>query len=419
MGQDPKRKFPAAIPNPAAVPPSLPQTSHSQGHPQAPALPDDGPTDPNISLVIASDPEPMSRSTVLKANMPDLGILESFMKDPDVSEVMVNDLRNIMIEKEGKLLPTRFTFKSIEELNRVVMRILQNTGKMLTPDIPYVDAMLPDGSRVNIVGPPLTVGGPCITIRKFPSRQMTIQDLMARGMIDQTMSYFLNLSVLGRMNILISGGAGSGKTTLLNVLAGFVPKSERIITIEDTAELSIHHPNSVRMQTKLQSPTSGPITARDLVANALRMRPDRIIVGECRRGETFDMLQAMNTGHSGSMTTLHSNSPRDALYRLETLCLMGATEVPISSIRKQIASTLDLVVHIKRFRSGKRRVVAITEITGIESETITTQDIYSYEVDARDASADSGRFKFTGYVPTFLDRLREQGIEIPKNFFSN
>ncbi|MBI2711291.1 MAG: CpaF family protein [Bdellovibrio sp.] len=223
---------------------------------------------------------------------------------------------------------------------------------------------------------------------------------------------------MGRLNILVSGGTGGGKTTLLNVLCSFIPKKERIVTIEDTPELVVSHANSVRMQTKPQTPTSPAVGARDLVANALRMRPDRIIVGECRKSEAFDMLQAMNTGHSGSMTTLHANSSRDALSRLETLCMLAGTDLPIAAIRKQIASALDLVVQIKRFRDGKRRVIEVAELTGMEGETILLQDIFSYEtrVDAS-GHTEKGRFKVTGLVPTFIDRLRENGLDFPQNYF--
>ncbi|MGZ6371435.1 MAG: CpaF family protein, partial [Bdellovibrionota bacterium] len=313
---------------------------------------------------------------------------------------------------------------TLEELNRLTRSILDITGRILSPEQPYVDTMLPDGSRVNIVAPPLTIGGPCITIRKFPARRYSVEDLMNGGALDRKMAYFLNACVIGRMNILICGGTGSGKTTLLNALTQFIPKSERLVTIEDTPELAITHPNSVCMQTKPQSPASAPVSARDLVANALRMRPDRIIVGECRRAEAFDMLQAMNTGHAGSMTTIHANSPRDGLSRLETLCMLTGFDIPLVAFRKQICSAVDLVVQVKRFRSGRRRVVALSEITGMEGDVITLQDVFLYEVDTATATApggaasDAGRFKCTGFVPTFLERLRDGGVELPRNFFA-
>jgi pilus assembly protein CpaF len=242
-----------------------------------------------------------------------LGPLDEFLRDPAISEIMVNDLRNVMIEKDGKLMFSGFSYTSASDLDRLVRGILQPTGRELTPDQPYVDVMLPDGSRVNVIGPPLTLGGPCLTIRKFPANRITVDQLMASGTLDRRMAYFLNLCVVGKLNILVCGGTGSGKTTLLNVLASFIPKGERLVTIEDTAELKIDHFNSVRLQTKAATPGHPGVPARELVANALRMRPDRIVIGECRRGEAFDMLQAMNTGHEGSMTSLHANGPRDGI----------------------------------------------------------------------------------------------------------
>ena len=357
-------------------------------------------------------PKPQARMTFM-------GELEVFMKDPLISEIMVNDLRNVMIEKNGKMESSGFTYQTADELNRLTRSILDITGRILSPDSPYVDTMLPDGSRVNIVGPPLTIYGPCITIRKFPARSLTINDLIASEVLDQRIAYFLNACVAGRMNILICGGTGSVKTTLLNVLSQFIPKNERIVTIEDTPELSMEHVNSVRLQTKPQTPASAPVTSRDLVSNALRMRPDRIIVGECRKSEAFDMLQAMNTGHSGSMTTVHANSTRDGLSRIETLCLLAGIDFPLPAIRRQMASALDLIIQIKRFRNGKRRIITISEITGMEGEVITTQEIFTFVPDVNSAGqiTELGKFKVTGLVPTFLDRLREHGIELPLHYF--
>ncbi|OFZ84209.1 MAG: hypothetical protein A3K03_07160 [Bdellovibrionales bacterium RIFOXYD1_FULL_44_7] len=373
---------------------------------------EDEKTDPGISI-----PSPKTSRIVLR--MPEMGALDTFIKDPSVSEIMVNDVRNVMIERNGKLMFSGFCYQAVDEVNRLVRNILDVTGRILSPDQPYVDVMLPDGSRVNIVGPPLTVGGPCITIRKFPAKSFTINDLIATEMLDKKMASFLHACVVGRMNILVSGGTGSGKTTLLNVLTSFIPKGERLVTIEDTPELAISHYNSVRMQTKAQTPISPAVTARDLVANSLRMRPDRIVVGECRRSEAMDMLQAMNTGHEGSMTTLHANSPRDALARLETLCLMSGVELPLLAVRKQITSAIDLIVQVKRFRSGKRRIVAMVEVTGLEIETYTLQDLFTFEISQQHGDKqDHGSFKCTGFVPTFLDRMKEQGVEIPRNFFS-
>jgi Flp pilus assembly CpaF family ATPase len=242
---------------------------------------------------------------------------------------------------------------------------------------------------------------------------------MAAEALDQRIAYFLNVCVVGKLNILICGGTGSGKTTLLNALSTFIPKGERIITIEDTPELAIQHFNSVRLQTKPQTPSSTPVTARDLLANSLRMRPDRIIIGECRRAEAFDMLQAMNTGHSGSMTTLHANSPRDGLARLETLCMLAGVELPLSVVRKQMANAIDLILQIQRFRNGKRRITSVTEVTGMEGEVVTLQDLFLFETEMNTVGqkTENGTFKTTGLVPTFIPRLREQGIELPRNYF--
>ncbi|OFZ82970.1 MAG: hypothetical protein A2583_13095 [Bdellovibrionales bacterium RIFOXYD1_FULL_53_11] len=390
-------------------------------------------TDPGISPLLKNSagshaPVPRQRAPAPPANqapaakMPDLGPINVFMRDPEITEIMINDVRNVMIEKRGKLMFSGFCYQGIDELNRFVRTILDITGRILSPDQPYVDVMLPDGSRVNIVGPPVTIQGPCVTIRKFPLKKFTVNDLIAAASLDQRMAYFLNACVIGRINMLISGGTGSGKTTLLNVLSGFIPKGERIVMIEDTPELVLSHANSVRLQTKPQTPMSPAVSARELVANSLRMRPDRIIVGECRRAEAMDMLQAMNTGHEGSMTTIHANNPRDALARLETLCMLANTELPLLAIRKQVTSALDLVVQIKRFRGGERKLVSIVELTGMESDTYTLQDIFMYEIDLsatldQTAAGSAGRFKCTGLVPTFMERMREHGIEMPKNFF--
>jgi len=350
--------------------------------------------------------------------MPQLGILEPYMVDPSITEVMVNDTRNIMIEREGRLTASNTRFESIDELNRITRNILDITGRILSPDQPYVDVMMPDGSRVNIVGPPLTLRGPCITIRKFPTRSLSLEDLMRAGTLDRKMAFFLSLVVMGRLNLLICGGTGAGKSTLLNALLKFVPKQERLIIIEDTPELQLEHINSVRLQTKPQTPGSPSIPARELVANALRMRPDRIVVGECRRGEAFDMIQAMNTGHEGSMTTIHSNSPRDSLARLETLALMGAPELPLAAIRRQVASTIDVIVQLKRMRDGSRRIAQISELTGMEGDAYTLQDIYTF--DPQTGSSDrkgTGQFKVSGLVPTVVERLRDLGFEVPHQLF--
>jgi pilus assembly protein CpaF len=429
MAQDSESpKFPAPIPNPLAQSPDRVDD-------------DDDVTDPHITTslnsreelteVSPSPPTPIlftpdisdAQTQAIQApgpgiRMPEMGPLDALMKDPEITEIMINDVRNVMVEKGGKIQFSGFNYQTIEDLNRLTRSILDITGRNLSPENPYVDVMLPDGSRVNIVAPPLTSQGPCITIRKFPARRLGIQELMKAESLDQRMAYFLNACVVGRLNLMISGGTGSGKTTLLNALAAMIPKSERIITIEDTPELAIQHANSVRLQTKPQTSSSAPVTARDLVTNSLRMRPDRIIVGECRKAEAFDMLQAMNTGHEGSMTTLHANSPRDALARLETLCMLAGVDLPLLAIRKQITSAIDLIIQIKRSRNGKRRITAVSEVVGMEGEVITMQDIFLYEIDINNqGNNETGIFKVTGSVPTFMDRLREQGVELPRHYF--
>jgi pilus assembly protein CpaF len=377
---------------------------------------DDDKTDPGIvPLERSHPPAPVTALPFAQApaavpayRMPDLGLLNVLMTDPEINEIMVNDVRNVMIERGDKMLASAHPIGSLEELNRITRNLLDSVGKTITPEHPFVDTMLPDGSRVHVIGPPLTQHGPCITIRKFPSRRFALEDLMGAAMMDRRMDYFLRACVLGRMNMLISGGTGSGKSTLLNALLAVIPKSERIVTIEDTPELAVNHVNSVRLQTKLATGTSPAVTARDLAANAMRMRPDRLIIGECRREEAFDILQAMNTGHEGSLTTIHANSARDALARFETLCMLAHVQVPITAIRRQMGSALDVLVQVRRFRNNQRRIVSITEVTGMEGETLTLQDIFLYETD----------FRCTGFVPTFLSRLRENGIELPGNFFA-
>jgi pilus assembly protein CpaF len=374
-------------------------------------------TDPGIRIP-AQAPAPSTGNAqtsgtgrVIAPRMGSLGLLEDFLKDPGVSEIMVNDTRNIMVEREGRLQSSGAHFSSLEELERIVRALLESTGRILSPDTPYLDVLLPDGSRANIVGPPVTLGGPCITIRKFPAHTLTAEKLIEEATLDLKAAQFLKACVLSRFNVIVSGGTGSGKTTLLNVLTSFVPRTERIVTIEDVPELRFPHTNSVRLQSKPQTVGSPPITARELVANALRMRPDRILVGECRKGEAFDMLQAMNTGHAGSMTTLHANSARDALSRLETLCLQAGVNLPLLNIRKQIASAVDFIVQIERMKDGDRKVTSIAELTGMEGETILMQEVFEFD-------AVKYELRPAGFLPKRFEQIRASGIEIPSDFFS-
>ncbi len=394
-------------------------------------------TDPNLAIPQFTSPpsefqlddipslsEPNHREEQPKSNrkMPDMGPLAVLMKDPTITEVMVNDARTVMVERKGRIEPAyadgRKIFDGEDDVMRVIRNIMDATGKFVTAEQPYVDASLPDGSRVNVVIPPVALDGPSITIRKFPEKRLNIHDLLATDALDKKMAFFLKACVGARLNILISGGTGSGKTTLLNVLTQFIPEEERVVLIEDTSEVILNRPNKVRLQTKPATPTTPAVSSRDLLANALRMRPDRVIVGECRRAEAFDMLQAMNTGHSGSMTTVHANTPRDALARIETLCMMAGTDIPLSAMRRQMVSAVDLVIQISRFRSGERKIVSITEVTGMEGEVVTMQDIFIFQLSPQAAqSAEEGFFRCTGFVPKFVDQLKDSGVDLPPDFF--
>ena len=342
--------------------------------------------------------------------LPDLGLLNPLIQDHEITEIMVNDLRNIAIEKRGQIVVTPVRFKSIDELNRIVRILLDSSGKQITPDQPLAMTTLPDGSRVHVAAPPITEYGPCITIRRFP-RRYSVENFIQNETMDQRMAYFLNACIVGKQNILISGGTGTGKTTLLNGLIALIPPHERVITIEDTAEIPLILPNQVKMMTKPKSLGGESITARDLVANALRMRPDRIIVGECRGPEAMDVIQAMNTGHQGSMTTIHANTARDALYRLETLMMSAGIDMPLSAIRRQIASAIQMIVQIRRFRSGTRKVVSIQEVTGTEQDTLLLQEIFSFETtNPHDIQSDQGSFRFNVSAKV-IENLKLQGIK--------
>ena len=342
--------------------------------------------------------------------MPDLGLINPLIQDHEVTEIMINDLRNIAIEKRGQIIVTPVRFKSIDELNRIVRILLEPTGRTLTPEHPLAMATLPDGSRVHIAAPPVTENGPCITIRRFPKRY-NIDNFIANGTMDKRIAHFLEACVVGKHNILISGGTGTGKTTILNSFIALIPPHERVITIEDTAEIPLILPNQVKMMTRPASLGADLIDARMLVMNALRMRPDRIIIGECRGSEAMDMIQAMNTGHQGSMTTIHANTPRDALMRLETLMMTSGIDIPLPAMRRQIVNAIQVIVQIRRFHTGARKIVSIQEITGMEQDVILTQEIFSFEnSNPNDHHSDQGSFRFNVSAKV-IENLRAQGIK--------
>lgn len=347
------------------------------------------------------------------------GPIQPLLSDPDVSEVMVNGPKKVYVEKKGQLIKTGVTFESDEHVLRVIDRIILPLGRRVDADSPTVDARLPDGSRVNAVIPPVSIDGPTITIRKFRKDKLTVQQLVDFGSLTPQMAEFLRACVVSRLNIVISGGTGSGKTTLLNVLSTMIPPDERIVTIEDAAELQLQQDHIVRLETKVASVEGrGQVTIRDLVRNSLRMRPDRIVVGECRGGETLDMLQAMNTGHDGSLTTLHANTPRDALARLETMVLMAGMDLPIKVIRQQVSAAVDLIIQQTRLKDGSRKVTAITEVAGMEGDTIVLTDIFKFEQTGMSTDGKVvGQLKPTGIRPLFTPRLESAGFKLPPEIF--
>jgi pilus assembly protein CpaF len=347
------------------------------------------------------------------------GPIQPLLDDPEVTEVMVNGPRNIYVERRGKVTKTEISFENNEHVMRIIERIVTPLGRRIDVDHPTVDARLPDGSRVNAVIPPVAIDGPSITIRKFSRERLTVSQLVANGSLTDSMAEFLRACVSARLNILISGGTGSGKTTLLNVLSGFIPEDERIVTIEDSAELQLQQDHVVRLETKSPNADgSGGVTIRDLVRNSLRMRPERIVVGEVRGGEALDMLQAMNTGHDGSLTTLHANAPRDAISRLETMSLMAGIELPIRVIREQMASAVDLIVQQSRLRDGSRKVTQITEVAGMEGDTIVLTDIFKFEQTGSSMEEKIlGELKPTGIRPLFSPRLEAAGFKLRPEVF--
>jgi len=367
-------------------------------------------------------PEGLIRSDIKKSMLADIlgfGPLEKFLEDETITEIMVNSESKIYVEKGGRLYATSQKFRNRDHLLNIIDRVVAPLGRRIDESSPMVDARLPDGSRVNAVVPPLAIDGPSMTIRKFSKKSFTIEDLIKWGSISESAADFLRLCVENRLNILISGGTGTGKTTLLNILSSFIPDGERVITIEDSAELRLPQPHVVRLESRPANVEGkGRIGIRELVINALRMRPDRIVVGECRGGEALDMIQAMSTGHDGSLTTAHANSPRDAVRRLEIMCLMAGMDLPLRAIREQIASAIHLVVQISRFRDGTRKVTAITEITGMEKDIVTMQDLFVFKNKGCDPDgAVKGYYTPCGNIPNWMDRFRERDVEIDVSMF--
>jgi pilus assembly protein CpaF len=348
-----------------------------------------------------------------------LGPIEPLLHDPEISDILVNTHRQVYIERMGKIELTPITFRDDSHLRVIIDRIVSRVGRRVDEASPYVDARLPDGSRVNAIIPPLAIDGPMLSIRRFAVRALTMDDLLGFDTLTAPMGEMLRGIVKSRLNVLVSGGTGSGKTTLLNILSGYIPPDERIVTIEDSAELQLQQPHVVRLETRPPNIEGrGEVTSRDLVRNALRMRPDRIIVGEVRSDEVLDMLQAMNTGHDGSLTTIHANSARDAMQRLETLMQLSGVQLPDKAMREQIASALDVVIQVSRLSDGKRKVVSVAEVTGMEGNVVTMQDIFHFQREGiGDEGAVLGNFKPTGIRPRFIDRLRLAGVHISTAIF--
>ena len=355
----------------------------------------------------------------LKDEMLGLGPIEVLLKDPTVTEVMVNGPKKIFVERMGRLQLTDIQFHDDSHVMNIIERILSPIGRHIDESVPLVDARLEDGSRVNIIIPPLSLMGPCITIRKFATKALSVDNLITFGTLDRKMADFIKACIQARINILVSGGTGSGKTTTLNVLSSFIPENERIVTIEDAAELKLQQEHVVTLESRPANiEGNGEITIRDLVKNALRMRPDRIIVGEVRGGEALDMLQAMNTGHDGSLTTAHANNPQDALSRLETMVLMAGFEMPIRAIREQVSSAIELILQQSRLKDGSRKITYITEVQHMEGDVITTQDLFRFEQTGMDENGKlTGHFVSTGMQPGFMDKFQVNGVSLPDDFF--
>jgi pilus assembly protein CpaF len=347
-----------------------------------------------------------------------LGPIEPLLKDESISEIMVNGPRQVYVERKGRLEKTDVLFENDDHVMRVIDRIISPLGRRCDESSPMVDARLPDGSRVNAIIPPIALVGPTITIRKFSRDPLTVDDLIRFGTLTPEMTSFLQACVKARLNIVVSGGTGSGKTTMLNVLSSFIPDDERIVTIENAAELQLRQEHVVTLESRPANIEGrGEVTIRDLVINSLRMRPERIVVGECRGGEALDMLQAMNTGHDGSMTTAHANTPRDCLSRLETMVLMAGVDLPVRAIREQVAAAVDVILQQSRMKDGTRKVTAITEVQGMEGDVIVLQDIFVYEQTGIENGRIVGRLKPTGIRPKFIERFEQHNIYLPPNIF--
>ncbi|GAC1575057.1 MAG: CpaF family protein [Candidatus Dormibacteria bacterium] len=377
----------------------------------------------NEMLAAGNTPMPRNeRARLIESLINDvlgLGPLEQLLNDPEITEIMINGPRQIYIEQKGKLTMSGVTFETNAQLLQVIDRVVSSIGRRVDESSPMVDARLKDGSRVNVIIPPLALNGPTMTIRKFAAEKFTIDDLIRFDSITREMAEFMRSAVRSRLNVLVSGGTGSGKTTTLNIMSGFIPEDERIITVEDAAELQLHQEHVVTLESRPANVEGrGRVSIRDLVVNCLRMRPDRIVVGECRGGEALDMLQAMNTGHDGSLTTIHANTPTDTMNRLETLVLMAGAELPSRAIREQIAAAIDIVVQQSRMRDGTRKITNITEVTGIEGEKVKLQDIFVFKQTGVDGEGRvMGYFTATGIVPQCMEHLMESGEEVPLSIF--
>ncbi|MCH8043175.1 MAG: CpaF family protein [Planctomycetes bacterium] len=348
-----------------------------------------------------------------------LGPLEMLLKDSTISDILINGPKSVYVERKGRMEKTDVTFRDNDHLMQIIDRIVSKVGRRVDETCPMVDARLQDGSRVNAIIPPLALDGPCVSIRRFGTNPLKLEDLLNYRAFTPEMVMLLEGAIKARLNIIISGGTGSGKTTLLNTLSSFISEEDRIVTIEDAAELQLQQDHVVRLETRPPNVEGkGAITATDLVRNALRMRPERIIIGECRGAETLDMLQAMNTGHEGSLTTIHANTPRDAMARIETMIMMSGFEMPLKAMRQQIASAIDLIVQVNRLQGGLRKVTAITEIVGMEQDTIVMQDIYTYvKTGINEAGRAVGRFEASGIRPSFMERLESSGVRLPASAF--